>query len=98
MNEITLANYLIFSAALFGVGVAGIFINRKNIIVMLMCIELILLAVSTNFIAFAKYANNVSGQIFVFFILTVAALELAIGIALVMALFKDKGDILLWKH
>ena len=93
MNFITLTDYLIFSTVLFGIGVAGVFINIKNIIVTLMSIELILLAVSTNFIAFSKYSNNVSGQIFVVFILTVAALEIAIGLTLLMLLFKNKNTI-----
>ena len=90
---IALSDYLIFSAILFGLGVAGIFINRKNIIILLMCVELILLAVSTNFIAFSRYHDDILGQVFVFFILTVAAAEAAIGLAILVVLFRDKKTI-----
>ncbi len=90
---IALSDYLTLSAILFGLGVAGIFINRKNIIILLMCIELILLSVSTNFIAFSRYQNDLSGQIFVFFILTVAAAEAAIGLAILVVLFRNKKSI-----
>ena len=88
-----LSNYLIFSAILFSIGIAGIFINRKNIILLLMCLELILLAVNTNFIAFSRYWNDISGQIFVFFILTVAAAEAAIGLAILVLLFRQRKTI-----
>ncbi len=85
---IPLENYLFFAAILFGIGVAGIFINRRNLIVLLMSIELILLAVNTNFVAFSRFSNNTTGQIFVFFILTVAACESAIGLAILVVLFR----------
>lgn len=90
---IELSHYLIFSALLFGLGVAGIFINRKNVIILLMCIELILLAVNTNFVAFSRYLNDTSGAVFVFFILTVAAAESAIGLAIFVVLFRRRGTI-----
>jgi len=90
---ITLHYYLIFSAILFSIGLAGIFINRKNLIVLLMCVELILLAVNTNFIAFSRFLDNPSGQIFVFFILTVAAAESAIGLAILVVLFRKLRSI-----
>jgi NADH-quinone oxidoreductase subunit K len=78
---------------LFGIGVAGIYINRKNIIVLLMCIELILLAVNTNFIAFSQFLQNQVGDIFVFFILTVAAAEAAIGLAILVVVFRSRDTI-----
>ncbi|BAU57772.1 NADH-quinone oxidoreductase subunit NuoK [Halorhodospira halochloris] len=90
---IELSNYLILGALLFSLGVAGIFINRKNVILLLMCIELILLAVNINFIGFSAYLEDLAGQIFVFFILTVAAAEVAIGLAIVVVLFRSRGDI-----
>lgn len=90
---ITLSHYLIFSALLFSLGVAGIFINRKNVISLLMCIELILLAVNTNFVAFSRFLDNASGSIFVFFILTVAAAESAIGLAILVVMFRRRGTI-----
>jgi len=90
---IELADYLIFAAALFAIGVAGIFLNRKNIIVLLMCVELILLAVNTNFIAFSQFNGDLAGQVFVFFILTVAAAEAAIGLAILVVLFRNRGTI-----
>ncbi len=86
-------NYLILSVILFGFGLIGIMLNRKNIILLLVCIELILLAVNTNFVAFSHYYQDVSGQVFVFFILTVAAAEAAIGLAIVMLLYKNRGNI-----
>jgi NADH-quinone oxidoreductase subunit K len=86
-------HYLIFSAMLLGIGIAGLFINRKNIIVLLMCIELILLAANTNFIIFAKYWGDISGQAFVFFVMTVAAAESAIGLALLVLIFREKRSI-----
>jgi NADH-quinone oxidoreductase subunit K len=88
-----LTAYLILSALLFAISVAGVFINRKNIIVLLMCIELMLLAVNLNFIAFSHFRGDVSGQVFVFFILTVAAAESAIGLAILVALFRNRGTI-----
>lgn len=83
-----LTHYLTISAILFGIGVAGIFINRKNVIILLMCIELMLLSVNTNFIAFSHFLRDLSGQVFVFFILTVAAAEAAIGLAVLVVLFR----------
>ena len=86
-------NYLILGAILFGFGLIGIMMNRRNIILLLVCIELMLLAVNTNFIAFSHYYNEIGGQVFVFFILTVAAAEAAIGLAIVMLLFRNRGNI-----
>ena len=90
---ITLGHYLVLGAILFCVSVAGIFINRKNVIILLMAIELMLLAVNMNFVAFSRYLGNVDGQVFVFFILTVAAAESAIGLAILVALFRNRGTI-----
>jgi NADH-quinone oxidoreductase subunit K len=90
---ISLSDFLIVAALLFGIGMAGIIINRKNIIVLLMSIELMLLAVNTNFIAFSYFLKNNIGQLFVFFILTVAAAEAAIGLAIMMVLFRKSGTI-----
>jgi NADH-quinone oxidoreductase subunit K len=88
-----LSHYLLLSAILFSISVAGIFINRKNVIVLLMCIELMLLAVNFNFIAFSHQLGDLSGQIFVFFILTVAAAESAIGLAILILLFRNRSSI-----
>lgn len=90
---ITLSHYLFLAAILFGIGLAGIMINRKNLIILLMCIELILLAVNTNFIAISYFTQNPLGELFVFFILTVAAAEAAIGLAILMVLYRDRGSI-----
>lgn len=90
---IPLSSYLIVGAILFSLALAGIIINRKNMIVLLMCIELILLAVNTNFIAFSEYFGQVTGEVFVFFILTVAAAESAIGLAILVVLFRSRGTI-----
>jgi NADH-quinone oxidoreductase subunit K len=90
---IALSDYLIVGAVVFCISMAGIFINRKNIIVLLMCVELMLLAVNMNFIAFSHYLNDVAGQVFVFFILTVAAAEAAIGLAILVVLFRNRGTI-----
>ena len=90
---ITLNHYLILGAVLFSLSVAGIIINRKNLIVLLMCIELMLLAVNINFVAFSRFLGDVSGQIFVFFILTVAAAEAAIGLAILVTLFRNRRTI-----
>ncbi len=90
---IALSDYLILAAILFVISMAGIFLNRKNIIVLLMSIELLLLAVNTNLIAFSSYLNDVTGQIFVFFILTVAAAEAAIGLAIIVLIFRKKNTI-----
>ncbi|MDA0188917.1 MAG: NADH-quinone oxidoreductase subunit NuoK [Proteobacteria bacterium] len=86
---LTLSHFLILGAILFAIGVVGIFLNRKNLIVLLMALELILLAVNMNFIAFSHYLQDVAGQIFVFFILTVAAAEAAIGLAILVVLFRN---------
>ena len=90
---IVLSDYLVLSALLFAISIAGIFLNRKNIIVLLMAIELMLLAVNMNFIAFAHFMNDLHGQVFVFFILTVAAAESAIGLAILVVLFRNHGTI-----
>ena len=90
---ISLAHYLIVGAVLFCLSVAGMFINRKNVILLLMCIELMLLAVNLNFIAFSHFLQNVAGQVFVFFILTVAAAESAIGLAILVVLFRNRSSI-----
>ena len=90
---LALADFLVVGAILFCLSVAGIFINRKNIIVLLMCIELMLLAVNLNFIAFSHFNQDISGQVFVFFILTVAAAESAIGLAILVLLFRNAGTI-----
>lgn len=90
---IPLNYYLIVAAILFGLSFAGIIINRKNIIILLMCIELMLLAVNTNFVAFAQYLQKPAGEIFVFFILTVAAAEAAIGLAILVLFFRRRQSI-----
>ena len=90
---ITTAHYLVLAAILFSLSVAGIFINRKNVILLLMCIELMLLAVNFNFIAFSRMLNDTTGQVFVFFILTVAAAEAAIGLAILVVLFRNTRSI-----
>jgi NADH-quinone oxidoreductase subunit K len=90
---IALSDYLMLGGILFSISVAGIFINRKNLIVLLMCIELMLLAVNMNFIAFSQFLGDMSGQVFVFFILTVAAAEAAIGLAILVVLFRCRRTI-----
>ncbi len=90
---ISLNHYLLLGAVLFCLSIAGIIINRKNMIVLLMCIELMLLAVNVNFIAFSRFNAEVSGQVFVFFILTVAAAEAAIGLAILVTLFRNRRTI-----
>ncbi len=90
---IGLTDYLLLSAILFAISVAGIIINRKNVITLLMCIELMLLAVNTNFIAFSHFLQDSAGQVFVFFILTVAAAEAAIGLAIIVVLFRNRATI-----
>jgi NADH-quinone oxidoreductase subunit K len=90
---VSLSHYLILAAILFSIAVAGIFLNRKNIVLLLMCIELLLLAVNTNFVAFSHYLGDLSGQVFVFFILTVAAAEAAIGLAILVVLFRNRSTI-----
>jgi NADH-quinone oxidoreductase subunit K len=90
---ISLGQVLVLGAVLFAIGVAGIFLNRKNLIVILMSIELMLLAVNMNFIAFSHFLGDTAGQVFVFFILTVAAAESAIGLAILVALFRNLRSI-----
>ena len=86
---IPLSNYLILGAILFSISIVGIFLNRKNVIIVLMAIELMLLAVNLNFIAFSYFLQDIAGQVFVFFILTVAAAEAAIGLAILVVLFRN---------
>ena len=90
---ITLEHYLALAAVLFSLSVAGIIINRKNLIVLLMCIELMLLSVNINFVAFSRFLGDSAGQVFVFFILTVAAAEAAIGLAILVTLFRNRRTI-----
>ena len=90
---IPLSHTLVLGALLFAIGMAGIFLNRKNLIVLLMAIELMLLAVNTNFVAFSRFFGDVGGQVFVFFILTVAAAESAIGLAILVLLFRNRSTI-----
>ena len=90
---ITLAQLLTLSGILFSLSVAGIFLNRTNVILLLMCIELLLLAANFNFIAFSRYLGDIHGQVFVFFILTVAAAESAIGLAILVVLFRERRTI-----
>ncbi|KPK08156.1 MAG: NADH-quinone oxidoreductase subunit K [Betaproteobacteria bacterium SG8_39] len=90
---LTLSHFLVLGALLFAIAVVGIFLNRKNIIVLLMAIELMLLAVNMNFVAFSHFLGDISGQIFVFFILTVAAAESAIGLAILVVLFRNLSTI-----
>ena len=93
MLEIGLNHCLFLAAALFCISIAGIFINRKNLIVLLMCIELMLLSVNLNFVAFSYFSANITGQVFVFFILTVAAAEAAIGLAILVTLYRNRSTI-----
>jgi NADH-quinone oxidoreductase subunit K len=86
---VSLQHYLVLGAILFAISVVGIFLNRKNVLILLMAIELMLLAVNMNFIAFSHYLGNTAGQVFVFFILTVAAAESAIGLAILVVLFRN---------
>ncbi len=90
---IPVEHYLILGAILFGLSLVGIMLNRKNVILLLVCVELMLLAVNTNFVAFSHYYSDVAGAVFVFFILTVAAAEAAIGLAIVMLLYRNRGNI-----
>ena len=91
--NVTLGHYLTLGAILFSLSVIGIFLNRKNLIVLLMAIELMLLAVNMNFVAFSHYLGDIHGQMFVFFILTVAAAESAIGLAIVVLLFRNRASV-----
>ena len=93
MGDIGLEHYLILAGALFTMGIFGIFLNRKNVIIILMCIELMLLAVNINFVAFSSFLGDLTGQIFTMFILTVAAAEAAIGLAILVIFFRNKGSI-----
>jgi NADH-quinone oxidoreductase subunit K len=90
---LSLSHYLILGAILFAISVVGIFLNRKNLIVLMMAIELMLLAVNMNFVAFSHYLGDIAGQVFVFFILTVAAAESAIGLAIIIVLFRNLRSI-----
>ncbi len=91
--EITLAHHLVLGAILFTIGLFGFFLNRRNLIVLLMAVELMLLSASFNFVAFSSWFNDVSGQVFVFFVLTVAAAEAAIGLAILVLLFRNRNTI-----
>ena len=91
--DIGLAHFLAVSAILFTIGVFGIFVNRRNIIIILMSVELILLAVNINFVAFSSYLNDISGQVMAMFVLTVAAAEAAVGLAILVTFFRNRGDI-----
>jgi NADH-quinone oxidoreductase subunit K len=93
IGAITLGHYLSLGGILFALSVVGIFLNRKNLIVLLMAIELMLLAVNLNFVAFSHYLGDMAGQVFVFFILTVAAAEAAIGLAILVVLFRNRASI-----
>ena len=93
MTEISLEHYLILGAIIFTIGIIGIFLNRKNIIVILMCIELLLLAVNINLVSFSIFLNDLNGQIFALFILTVAAAEAAIGLAIIVVYYRNSGSI-----
>jgi NADH-quinone oxidoreductase subunit K len=92
-SMIGMEHFLVLAAVLFTIGVFGIFLNRKNVIVILMSIELMLLAVNINFVTFSSYLNDLTGQIFVMFILAVAAAETAVGLAILVVLFRNKGSI-----
>jgi NADH-quinone oxidoreductase subunit K len=91
--EVTLQHYLAVGAILFTIGVFGIFVNRKNVIIILMSIEMILLSVNINFVAFSAYLNDISGQVMAMFVLTVAAAEAAVGLAILVTFFRNRGDI-----
>tara|TARA_B110000881_G_C18109563_1_gene286770 strand:- start:186 stop:500 length:315 start_codon:yes stop_codon:yes gene_type:complete len=93
INEIGLSHYLILAAIIFSIGIIGIFLNRKNVIVILMCIELILLSVNINLVSFSIFLQNLVGQVFSMFVLTVAAAEAAIGLAIIVVYYKNKGSI-----
>ena len=93
MIEISLEHYLILGATIFTIGIIGIFLNRKNLIVILMCIELLLLAVNINMVSFSIFLNDLNGQIFTLFILTVAAAEAAIGLAIIVLYYRNSGSI-----
>lgn len=90
---VPLSAYLTVAACLFSIGIVGLFLNRKNVITILMCIELMLLAVNINFVAFSHFLNDLAGQIFVFFVLTVAASEVAVGLAILVAFYRQRRSI-----
>lgn len=90
---VPLSAYLVVAACLFSIGIIGLFLNRKNVITILMCIELMLLAVNINFVAFSHFLNDLAGQIFVFFVLTVAASEVAVGLAILVAFYRQRRSI-----
>lgn len=90
---IPLSHFLMVAALLFAISIAGMFLNRKNVLILLMCIELMLLSVNLNFVAFSHYLGDIAGQVFVFFILTVAAAEAAIGLAILVVLFRNRRTI-----
>jgi NADH-quinone oxidoreductase subunit K len=91
--DLTITHYLVLSAALFTIGVFGIFVNRKNVIVILMAIELILLSVNINLVAFSVFNGDIAGQVFAMLVLTVAAAEAAVGLAILVTYFRNRGDI-----
>jgi len=93
MTEVGIGHYLTLSAIIFAIGVVGIFLNRKNVIIILMSIELILVAVNINLVSFSIYLQDLTGQVFAMFILTVAAAEAAVGLAIIVAYYKNKGSI-----
>ena len=93
LTQLSLAHFLVLGAVLFSISIVGLVLNRKNLIILLMAIELMLLAVNLNFIAFASFLGDMAGQVFVFFILTVAAAESAIGLAILVLLFRNVGSI-----
>ena len=88
-----LADYLILSAIIFSIGLVGIFIHRHNVIILLMCVELMLLGANTNFIAFSHFLDDVTGQVFVFFVMTVAAAEVVVGLSIIVLLFRAKSSV-----
>lgn len=90
---VPLSHFIMVASALFGISMAGIILNRNNVITLLMCIELMLLAVNTNFIAFSQYLQQTAGEVFVFFIMTVAAAEAAIGLALIVVLYRSRKTV-----
>jgi NADH-quinone oxidoreductase subunit K len=93
MADIGLGHYLSVAAVLFAIGMAGIFVNRKNVIIILMSVELMLLAVNINLVAFSRFLGDLGGQVFAFMVLTVAAAEAAVGLAILVAYFRNRGDI-----
>ncbi len=93
INEISLEHYLVLSSLLFAVGVSGLFINRKNVITILMSIEIMLLAININFVAFSVYLNDIVGQVFSLIILSIAAAEVSIGLAILVIYFRNRGSI-----